>query len=140
MILLDTHVWIWWVQGDSRIPAAFVEFLDRRPAHTTGVSVFSCWEVGMLSANGRIKLPCDPVKWTLGSLAYPGVILVPMSPEIAVGASHLPGRFHSDPADRLLVETARVLNCPMDTSDRQILAYSFVDALRPDIDFIPLLR
>lgn len=126
MILLDTHVWIWWVNNDSQLSEPM-----RRRIHTgehagLGVSVISCWEVANLVRVGRLDLTGHAMDWIRLALRYPGVRLVPLTPRIAVEANELPEPFHRDPADRILVATARVRRCPMLTADRKILDYPHI--------------
>lgn len=126
MIVLDTHVWIWWVQGDPRLGQSAVERLEAAETTGLGVSAISCWEVAKLVERGRLSLPRPVEDWIMTALAYPGMELLPISPRIAVESTQLPGEFHSDPADQLLVATARVLGCPLMTADHKIRAYPHV--------------
>jgi PIN domain nuclease of toxin-antitoxin system len=87
------------------------------------VSTISVWEVGMLEAKGRIKLPISCGEWVDQALDAPGIALASISPAIALASSRLPGHFHGDPADRILVATARFLQADLLTRDRQIIAY-----------------
>jgi len=80
----------------------------------------------MLAGRGRIVLPDPTEAWIRQALGYPGVQLLPLSPEVAVEATRLPGTFHRDPADQIIVATARILDCPMVTLDGKILAYPHV--------------
>ncbi len=132
MILLDTHIWVWWVQGDPRLSATGLSLLDRQAESGIGVSVFSCWEVAMLHARQRLVLPCPLDEWIEKALSYPGVRLIELSRSIAMDSCRLPGEFHRDPADGILVATARELNCPFITADERILRYEGVRALRPE--------
>ena len=76
-----------------------------------------------MESKQKIVLHQDCQLWVRAALAAPGVILHPLSPEIAVESTRLPGDFHGDPSDRILVATSRVLNAPLVTAARQILAY-----------------
>lgn len=87
------------------------------------VPAVSVWEVAMLAARGRIVLDTPTKAWVASALAVPGVGLEPLTPEIAVEAYELPGRFHGDPADRMIVATARVRNATLVTRDRRIVDY-----------------
>jgi PIN domain nuclease of toxin-antitoxin system len=87
------------------------------------VSVISCWEVAKLVEYGRLKLDRAVGLWIESALAEPGVSLVPLHPQIVVESTQLPQPFHRDPADQLLVATARVLQCPIMTEDSKITAY-----------------
>ena len=58
MIVLDTHIWIWWVDGSSQLTAQHQEWIEAYKPEGLGVSVISCWEVAKLVENGRLKLQC----------------------------------------------------------------------------------
>ena len=124
VLLLDTHVWLWLVGGAEplkRPVLSAVEGAARRGR--IRVSAISAWEVAMLEAKGRIRLSKDCLAWVQEALSAPGTSLVPLTPEIAVESSRLPGEFHGDPADRILVATARLLGATLLTRDERILAY-----------------
>ena len=112
LIVLDTHIWIWLINGDDRLGSSRSLDLINRAASRSRVriSAISIWEIGMLEAKGRISLPSDCLQWVNTALSAPGIVLEPISPEIAISSSKLPGDFHGDPADRLIVATARILD------------------------------
>ena len=124
-LLLDTHVWIWLMLGEltlkksAALKAVEQAALDARLL----VSAISIWEIGMLEAKGRIVLPLDIMHWVENALAAPGVRLQPLTPAIALHSSRLPADFHGDPADRILVATARIVDAVLVTRDARILAY-----------------
>ncbi len=126
MIVLDTHIWIWWIQNDPALPPAFRRFLQAQVAGGLGVSIISCWEVALLDAGGRILLQQPVENWLNDALAAPGVSLLGLTPKIVVDANNLPGTFHRDPADRLIVATARQHGCPLITQDTKIRPYPHV--------------
>ena len=80
---------------------------------------------------GRLVLSVPVDEWIEQALAYPGVRLLNLTPQIAVESTRLPGDFHRDPADQIIVATVRVLNVPLVTADERILAYPHVRAVRP---------
>lgn len=125
-VLLDTHIWIWLVNGDKRLGSPkFLRQLDRKASRSgIRVSVISIWEVGMLESRGRISLPYSCLTWVHRALGAPGIALAPLTPEIAVESSRLPGEFHGDPADRIILATARILGATLVTQDSAILNYS----------------
>lgn len=94
-----------------------------------GISAISCWEVAKLVERGRLTLPRPVDEWLSLALGYPGVRLVGLSPEIVVASTQLPGEFHKDPADQIIVATARVHDCPLVTSDEKIAAYEHVETI-----------
>ena len=111
-VVLDTHVWIWMAAGDERAG------LMRNYAGRFILPAISVWETAMLAAKGRLKLEPGVDEWVARNLEAP-VELEPLSAEISVRSSRL-GEFHGDPADRLIVATAVVLQMPLVTADRQI--------------------
>ena len=132
MIIMDTHVWVWWVQGDRCLSPSCLEALDRRAAEGIGVCAISCWEVPMLHIHGRLRFSCTLDAWLEQACAYPGVHILPLQAATAVNACRLPGAFHKDPADRMLVAKARAHGCRFVTADARILAYPHVDSVHPD--------
>ena len=129
MILLDTHIWYRWVQEPTRLtPRQERHLLDNEPLGL-GVSVISCWEIAKLVEYKRMLLSVEPNAWIRIALAYRGIHLLSLTPEIAVESTQLPGSFHRDPADQMLVATARVFGISMLTADSKILAYPHVNLL-----------
>lgn len=129
MILLDTHAWIWWVERNPRMSARHRELCAANVDSGLAVSVISCWEVAKLVSLGRLTFADSINVWITASLAEPGIQMTSITPEIAIEANRLPGDFHRDPADQLLVATARILDIPLLTVDRKILDYPFVRCL-----------
>jgi PIN domain nuclease of toxin-antitoxin system len=136
MLVLDTHIWIWLMNGDERIKkAGFIPNIQMA-AKTSSIKIasISLWEVAMLAARGKISLEEGTFNWIRKALSAPGILVCPLSPEIAVDSVNLPGTFHGDPADRIIVASARLLNATLVTSDRQILRYAageYVKVVRP---------
>lgn len=129
MIVLDTHVWIWWVHGDLLLPPDYVGVVQSHEAAGLGVSAIACWEVAKLVEYGRLTLPCPVGEWLEQALAYPGMQLLPLTPEIAVESTQLPPPFHKDPADQIIVATTRIYRLPLVTCDAKIRAYPHVQLL-----------
>ena len=126
MVVLDTHIWIWWVHADPSLPASVRTLLDASEQTGLAVSAISCWEVAKLVEHGRLILPCPVLDWLRQALSYPGIRLVDLSPRICVESTRLPGEFHRDPADQIIVATARILDVPLVTVDGKILQYAHV--------------
>ena len=125
MILLDTHTLVWSVSKDPRLgKSAQAEIENAAQTSAVLVSAITPWEIAMLSKKGRLSLGQETGSWLNAVLALPGVRLTPIEPAIAVDSVRLPGTFHSDPADRLIIATARHFNIPLVTSDNAILAYA----------------
>jgi PIN domain nuclease of toxin-antitoxin system len=85
------------------------------------VSAITPWEIGLLVSKGRLQLGSDVMEWIRAALAKPGVQLAPLEPEIAVASTRLPFEMHADPADRILVATARHLGATLVTADKALL-------------------
>lgn len=126
VIILDTHIWIWWVHGDVQLLQDYRDYVQKHEADGLGISAISCWEIAKLVEGGRIFLPLPIGEWLTKALAYPGIRLLELSPQVAVESTHLPGQFHRDPADQIIVATARLYACPLVTMDRKIRDYAHV--------------
>jgi PIN domain nuclease of toxin-antitoxin system len=125
VIILDTHIWIWWVDGGTQLPAAYSALIQAESANGLGVCAISCWEVAKLVERGRLQLALDTGQWLAQALQAP-VQLLPLAPEIALASTQLPGMFHRDPADQMIVATARFYDWPLVSLDRSIRAYPHV--------------
>jgi PIN domain nuclease of toxin-antitoxin system len=113
--------------GDAIAQSAIAAMSEARAADGLLVSPVSAWEIGLLSRPDRpatIRFLPDPKTWFARFLAAPGVRETSLTPDIAIDSSHLPGPLHGDPADRLLIATARHLGVPIVTRDRHILDYA----------------
>ena len=125
-LLLDTHVWIWYVEGEVEQFSRRIE----RPIEAAVqrgdilISAISVWEVALLEATGRIDLSIDVRAWVARALMFPGVTLKGLAPSIALESTRLPGELHRDPADRILIATARLLGAALVTRDERILDYA----------------
>jgi PIN domain nuclease of toxin-antitoxin system len=117
VIVLDTHAWIWLVSDPDQLGSAARKAIasDR----SRGIAAISCWEVAMLAARGRIELDRDPVRWMDDAMAAEDIELLPLTPAVAVASAQL-GRFHGDPADRLIVATALTHGAALVTKDERI--------------------
>jgi PIN domain nuclease of toxin-antitoxin system len=129
MIILDTHIWVWWVQGDSRLIQQYQALIQEHQGDGLGISLYSCWEVAKLVEYDRLVLPCSLEEWFTTALAYPGIQLLDLTLPIIIESTRLAG-FHKDPADQLIVATANDLGVPLLTADQKILNYSGVTTLK----------
>jgi PIN domain nuclease of toxin-antitoxin system len=130
-VLLDTHVWVWLADGRKEMHREALDLAERAAeASLLRVSIICAWEVGMLEAKGRIRfdIPCED--WIHRAFGMPGLSLMPLTPSICARSSRLPGEFHGDPADRLIVATARELGAILLTRDGPILGYAGLGHLR----------
>jgi PIN domain nuclease of toxin-antitoxin system len=123
-LLLDTHVWIWLNEGGPGLGDRVVRTINGAAARGLAfVSVMSVWEVSLLHAKRRLVLGLALPVWVARALAPP-ITLGALNPEIAMACHQLPGQFHSDPIDRILVATARAEKLTVVTRDRAILDYA----------------
>jgi len=129
MILLDTHIWLWWTHDDEDLSFKYKQLLQKHENEGLGVSVISCWEVAKLVEYQRLILPCPVNEWLKTALAYPNIKLLNLTPEIALESTQLPQPFHKDPADQLIVATARIYSYPLVTVDNKIRDYPYVSLL-----------
>jgi len=126
VIVLDTATWIWRASDPKRLTASARRAIDR--AERALVSAISVWEVAMLVAKRRIQLDRPVEQWVDIALALPGIQLSPLEPAIAVRSTRLPGEFHPDPADRIIVATALENAVPIITPDDRIRSYPHVQS------------
>ncbi len=119
--LLDTHAWIWWVHGDTRLGRPALQRLDKLPASDRpAISDISLWEVATLVRLGRLELPLTFEAW-LEHAAHPRTVrILPVTPLIAGEVARLPLAFQRDPADRLIVSTSRIHGLRLLTRDATI--------------------
>ena len=121
MILLDTHVLIWAVEGDRRLGQ---QALDRLANEALAYSSITAWELAMLVSKQRLRLAATPEIMLARATIEAGVSEVGISSEIALDAGNMSAPIHGDPGDRFLMATARILDCPIITADDNILAYA----------------
>lgn len=124
--LLDTHIWLWYAEGDSdQLKRAAIKRLEEmRRGEGLWVSAISVWELGILAAKGRVQLSVPLRDWVDRALRAPGVYLASLDALSAVESTLLPGELHGDPADRFLIATARTQGKFLATRDRAILHYA----------------
>jgi len=124
-LLLDTHCFVWLLLGcDELNPKILASIETAAREHHLTLSAVSVWEIGMLVSKQRLKVPRPIRQWMDEALATPGLALAPLTADIAIEATLLPGEFHGDGADRFLAATARVNGATIVTRDRRLLDYS----------------
>jgi len=120
-VLLDTHFWIWWVMRRDALTNA--EKRDLRAAAESAhlaLSAISLWEAQMLHERGRLQLDIPFDAWLVQAAAPSVVQLIPLDIPVILALDKLPPSFHGDPADRLIVATARARDLALATRDRAI--------------------
>ena len=126
MIILDTHIWVWWNQDSPQLTNVQKEIIENSRSDGIGISTISLLEISRLVNRGRLVLPKQLKEWFSVALAEEGILSIPITPAIAIESYSLPGEFHKDPADRIIVATARTYDCPLMTNDSNILRYPHV--------------
>jgi PIN domain nuclease of toxin-antitoxin system len=127
MILLDTHAWVWWVNGQPALSRKAYRTIHQA-AEEAGVYVssISAWEVAQLVRRGRLELTMDVESWVAKSEDMPFLHFVPVDNAIALKSVRLPEPLHNDPADRMIIATSTILGFPLVTRDKRILDYPHI--------------
>ena len=127
-MLIDTHVWIWAADGDSRLGVKARRRLDRPRVRYSGgrltISAASVFEVVALHTAGRLRFTIPVERWVRESIERGGLQVLDIERDVAVDAGMIPSSALPDPIDRLLVATAREFDLPFVTADRKVLDYS----------------
>lgn len=126
MLILDTHYFLWLMEGNERVTRnhrLLSEIEQCIPKKEILISEISLWEIAMLAVKGRIILSEPLDAWMTQSLRAPGIQSINLTPKIIADSVNLPGEFHSDPSDRIIVASARVLGATLVTQDKQIIKY-----------------
>jgi PIN domain nuclease of toxin-antitoxin system len=130
VIVLDTHALVWWVTGDPTLSKKAKSAIERELAGgEILVSSISAWEIAMLVEREKLVLSMDVGSWLAAVADIGAVRFVPVDPEIAVKSVELPGEFHKDPADRMIVATARKFSVSLVTKDEKIRGYAHVKTI-----------
>ena len=129
MILLDTHVWWWAVTETDKLSKKAFNLIAGTQPDKRAITSISIWEFAMMVSHGRIKLKISPGEWLDHAIHKTGLAVMELSPRIAVDACNLPGEFHKDPADRIIVATCRVNKMKLITKDQKILSYQYVETV-----------
>lgn len=130
-LLLDTCAIIWMALNEPIKPEARAAMKAAFAANErVRVSPISAWELGLLSSKGRLPTSRPPLTMFGEVVANAGVRVEALSPEILIESSFLPGNLHNDPADRILIATARVHDLTLVTRDRAILDYAMLGHVR----------
>ncbi len=129
MYLLDTNVWLWMVDNPSLIPARMKIIVSDGANYPFSLSAISIWEVAKKVSLGKLGISLPVHEWVDRATDTSYIHIVPLSPQISVESTRLPGDFHKDPADQIIVATARCQNLTILTADRLIRQYDFVQTI-----------
>jgi PIN domain nuclease of toxin-antitoxin system len=124
-LLLDTHIWVRYINGDSSLKAAAIRSIeDSRRKGAVFVSVISVWEIAILVRKKRLDLPIGIESWVGRAMELPGVQLQAFTPQIAIESVQLPDSLNKDPSDRILVATARTQGFTLMTRDKDMIRFA----------------
>lgn len=125
MILLDTNALLWSAMGDDRLGRQAADTIERASTGSdAAISAISLWEIGLLVSKKRLDLGRDLDAWVKALQASATVAILPVEAGVALRAGTLPGDIHGDPADRIVMATAKAYECRLMTSDEKLLAYA----------------
>ena len=124
-LILDTHTWLWFETGNKeKFSSAILSKIENGLENgQVSVCAISMWEISMLASKKRINLHTPTLQWLKKSLETKGLSLIPLTPEITTESADLPDFFHGDPADRIIIASARLTNSILISQDQEILAY-----------------
>jgi len=130
LILLDTHAWIWFVSNPEKLSRPARKEIEKETGQgRLLVSAISVWETAMLVKSKRLDLSIPVEDWLARCRKLPFFAFVPIDPDIAFRSVYLPGRFHKDPADRLIAATALVKSIPLVTKDLRLRRYTHLSTI-----------
>ncbi len=130
MIIIDTHVWLWLLHEPNQLSdAARAQIEIEEPQNGILVSAISVWEIAVKSSLGKLALPLPIDDWYALAKSHSGIVFEPLNPADAISSTQLPGDFHKDPADRIIVAMAIRYNVPLVTCDNNILKYPYVKTI-----------
>lgn len=130
MILLDTHALVWWASDKKKLSVRASKSIARAlRGDGIAVSAISMWELAMLLSRGRLVVTISSDQWLDQLEATKGLQIIPVDSVIARHSVLLPGNLHDDPADRMIIATARTIKVPLITADKKILDYPHVNTI-----------
>jgi len=130
-VLIDSHIWIWWLNGQDELTSKNRLHLDGLAKRGTPpfLSAISLWEAQMLFRKGRLTLNMDFARWITQASDPQVVRVLPLDTAVILALDRLPDSFHGDPADRIIVATAKAHSLPLMTEDKRICRSRFVQTV-----------
>lgn len=127
--LLDTHAWLWWVVEDSRLSKRAKTLIDKsRKQNDLWLSMISIWELAKKVEKKQLAFDRPLDQWLETATSVNGLRMWELTPPILVQSCQLPERFHGDPADQMIVATARHHGAVLVTRDERIRRYEHVNS------------
>lgn len=124
MILIDTHIFIWFATNNNQLKQKYKLLLEEESE--IFISIISCWEIAKLVEYKRLVLTMPISEWLNIALESSNVKILPLDLPIILDSTNLPDNFHKDPADQLIVATSRILGIDLLSEDEKIRSYKFV--------------
>ncbi len=125
--VLDTHVWVWWHMHPKKLSKRVRSIISHPDQYEELLlSAISPWEFSKLLEKKRMGISCDPEEWIREALEMSKLRLVPLTPTLSYRSTTLPPPFHEDPADQIIVATAREEKATVLTKDKLIREYTHV--------------
>jgi PIN domain nuclease of toxin-antitoxin system len=129
MLLMDTHIWFWSLTEPARLSRTALGVIQKTKTDQRTIASISIWEFAMMVARGRIEIKMTAEQWLDYAIHKTGLRVLDLTPKVAIESCELPGDFHRDPADRIIVATARVNGATLVTKDQKILDYPYVKSI-----------
>lgn len=129
MLLFDTHAWWWVINEPERLSKDAYELISGTPADHRSIASISIWEFAMMVTRGKIRLRVSPEEWLDHAVYRTGITVLDLTPRIALESCNLPGKLNKDPADRIIVATARIHKMKLITKDQSIIDYPNVETV-----------
>ena len=130
MILLDTHIWLWWISDPDKLSENAIHAIQLAMREKEIIiSTISTWEIALLIQKGRLELSIDIRDWVRKTEGLPFVRFIPIDNTIALRSVSLPGDFHADPADRIIAATALTMGISLVTKDKRIIDYPYINTI-----------
>jgi PIN domain nuclease of toxin-antitoxin system len=126
MIVMDTHVWWWAISEPAQLSRKARNLMVKTPPEQRAIASISIWEFAMMVTRDRIKLAISPDEWLDYAVNKTGITILYLNSKIALESCNLPGDFHKDPADRIIVAATRVSRSKLITKDQKIIDYPHV--------------
>lgn len=123
MILLDTHVWWWALNEPKKLSRKALKAIRKNPPGQRAIASISMWEFAMMVCVGKVEIRIPLDQWLDQAVNKTGLEVFDLNPRIAAESCSLPGEFHKDPADRIIVATARINGMALITKDKKIIDY-----------------
>ncbi len=126
MVVMDTHIWWWAISEPAQLFRRARSLLAKTPPEQRVIASISIWEFAMMVTRGRIQLTISPDEWLDYAISKTGITILNLDSRTALESCNLPGKFHKDPADRIIVATARIHQAKLITRDQKIIDYPHV--------------